>query len=211
MLKRMFAFVGFICLTFPAMAEPMRTVEVTPEKAAAGAKLFQLCTPCHGTEGKQRAPRAALLTSKTFLEAASDKMLIETMTKGRPGTAMTAWANVLKPEQMEQVVAYLRTQTKTEPAKLDESPLKGDAGDGAKLFMRSCVQCHNMRGGHREWGTGILRRPFLDTVSNGYLRYMIRNGKSGTSMQAFAQGPLPELTLTKDQIEHVVAFLRSLP
>jgi mono/diheme cytochrome c family protein len=211
MIKQMVAALGLICLAFPAWAEPMRTVEVTADKAAAGGKLFQLCTPCHGVQGKARAPRAALLTSKTFLAAASDKMIISTITNGRPGTAMTGWANVLKPEQIEEIVSFLRTETKVDAAKLNEGPLTGDAGEGAKLFMRSCVQCHNMRGGHREWGTGILRRPFLNNVTNGYLRYMIKNGKAGTSMQAFANGPLPELTLTPEQVEHVVAFLRSLP
>ncbi|MCB9522465.1 MAG: c-type cytochrome [Myxococcales bacterium] len=214
MLHKALAVIGLLALSMPALAgdpPPMRSVEITPEKAAQGAKLFQLCTPCHGTSGADRVPRAALLTAQSFLEAASDEMIITTIKGGRPGTAMAAWAGVLDRGQMESIVAYLRTQTKTEPAKLDESPLKGDGGEGAKLFMRSCVQCHNMRGGYREWGTGILRKPFLDTVTNGYLRYMIKNGKTGTAMQGFASGPLPELTLSDAQIEHVITFLRSLP
>ncbi len=214
MLHKVLAVLGLMVLSGAAYAAepaPMRTVKVTPEKAAQGAKLFQLCTACHGTSGDDRIPRAALLTSKTFLEAASDDMIIQTIKSGRPGTAMAGWSGVLDQSQMEAVVAYLRTQTPSEPATLDEKPLKGDAGEGAKLFMRSCVQCHNMRGGYREWGTGILRKPFLDSVSNGYLRYLIKKGKSGTAMQAFANGPLPELTLSDAQVEHVVTFLRSLP
>jgi mono/diheme cytochrome c family protein len=196
-------------LATTAMAEPMRTVKVTPEKAATGAKLFSLCAPCHGVNGKDRVARAADLTSKTFLEAASDAFLTTTIKNGRPGTAMVAWSNVLDDAQVEALVAYLRHTAPTEAAKLDESPSKGDAGEGAKIFMKSCVLCHNMAGGHREWGTGILRKAFLSQVSNGYMRYIITKGKSGTAMQGFAgNSPLPELNLNASQVEHVIAFLR---
>ena len=196
-------------LTSTAAAEPMRTVKVTPEAAATGAKLFSLCAPCHGINGKDRVARAADLSSTTFLEAASDSFLKTTIKNGRPGTAMVAWSNVLDEAQVDALVSYLRHQTPTEPATLDESPTKGDAGEGAKIFMKSCVLCHNMAGGHREWGTGILRKAFLSQVSNGYPRYIITKGKSGTAMQGFAgNSPLPELNLNAEQVENVIAFLR---
>ncbi|MCB9539233.1 MAG: c-type cytochrome [Myxococcales bacterium] len=190
--------------------DAMRTVEVTPDKVEQGKALFSLCAPCHAPAEGQTVAHAAHLDSKTFLEAASDSMIVDTILKGRPGTAMVAWSPVLTKAQAEAVVAFLRDRTKTQPAKLDESPVKGDTGRGAEVFVKSCVTCHNMSGGHREWGTGILRKGFQAAVTPGYLRYIIKHGKSGTAMQPFAKGtsPLPELNLTPEQIEDVVTFLR---
>jgi mono/diheme cytochrome c family protein len=190
--------------------DAMRTIEITPAKAEQGKALFSLCAPCHEPAEGQTVAHAAHLDSKTFLEAASDAMIVDTILKGRPGTAMVAWSPVLTKVQAEAIVAYLRDRTKTQPAKLDESPVKGDTGRGAEVFVQSCVTCHNMSGGHREWGTGILRKGFQAAVTPGYLRYIIKHGKSGTAMQPFAKGtsPLPELNLTPQQIEDVVTFLR---
>ena len=59
-------------------------------------------------------------------------------------------------------------------------------------------------------GTGIGRAGFLDSVSNGYLRYVIKHGKSSTPMRPFAAGSkVAVANLSDSQIEDVIAFLRA--
>ncbi len=202
-----------LALTLPGVthAEPKaRTIEITPDRVLVGSTLFRVCAPCHGPEGEGRPGMAARLTSRTYLEAASDEALIKTIAEGRAGTAMVSWRDILTRSQMESIVAYLRQQVPTRPATLDESPRTGDAANGARLFKARCNTCHDPAGARfRQWGTRVTGRPFLSQVSDGYLRYIIAKGKSGTAMQAFAGGaPLPELHLEPKQIEDVIAWLR---
>ena len=131
--------------------------------------------------------------------------------EGRSGTAMVAWKGVLTRAQIEGIVVFLRAQVPTKPAKLDESPVKGDVAKGEALFKRSCATCHDPTGDrYRQWGTSITGRMFLAQVSDGFLRHLIKNGKSGTAMQPFkGSSPLPELNLRDEDVEHVVAWMRA--
>ncbi len=58
-------------------------------------------------------------------------------------------------------------------------------------------------------GTGIGREAFLDSATNGYLRYVIKHGKSDTPMRGFAgDDPVAVANLDDDEIENVIAYLR---
>ena len=110
-------------------------------------------------------------------------------------------------------MAFLRSLNETDPAPLDESPNRGDATKGATLFREICSACHGRTGaGYQETanGTGIGRKAFLDEASDGFLRYIIRHGKSDTAMRGFATGdPIAVANLTDDDIENVIAYLRA--
>jgi hypothetical protein len=59
-------------------------------------------------------------------------------------------------------------------------------------------------------GTGIGRKSFLNSVSNGFIRYLTNHGKSHTPMRPFAyDSKVAVANLTGQQIEDVIAFLRS--
>ena len=156
---------------------------------------------------------APSLVSKSFLEAASDEMLVKTISAGRKGTTMIAWNEDLEPKQIEAVVAYLRSLNPTEPATLNESPLNGDAVRGEAIFTSVCANCHGRSGaGYQESGsgTGIGRKVFLDVVSNGYLRYITKNGKDGTAMKAFDEKSRTAVAnLTDQEIEDTIVYLRT--
>ena len=200
----------------PAVAKTgARTIKITAEKVEKGSRLYTLCAACHGSaEGEKQAmkktPKAALLTSKTVLEATTDAELILAIEEGRAGTAMAGWKDVLTRDQTESIIAMLRALNETKPAKLNNGPLKGDAENGAKVFARSCGICHKRgEASYREWGTGIVYKAYLSQVSNGFLRHIIANGASGTSMKGFQKGlPLPEMNLSDQQIDDVIAYLR---
>lgn len=197
-----------------AVAAPVDT-PIPPERLVEeGAKLFETyCVVCHGPGGEGRVGMGPRLASETFLAAASDDMLRTTITKGRMGTTMAAWGNILPPSQIEAVSAYVRSLVPHQPAQLDESELRGKVDAGEQVFTTICAACHGRNGGgymEASSGTGIGRKVFLDTVSNGFLRYIIKHGKTQTPMKSFqADAPAAVANLTDEQIEDVIAFMRA--
>lgn len=209
------AILAVVVVTFSAQAagEGTRFVKVTKERAESGKMLYQRCAVCHGSKGVGRVGMAPRLTSETFLEAASDEMLTKTITLGRMGTTMVPWGGQLKADQIGDIIAYIRHLEPTEPATLDESPLRGNAKNGAKVYRQICAMCHGRSGaGYMESGsgTGIGRKAFLDQVSDGYMRYIIKKGKSDTGMRPFSEkSKVAVANLSDAEIEDIIAHLRA--
>ena len=190
----------------------LRSVEVSTRSAATGKVLFGTCTACHGQDAKGRVGVGPRIASKTYLAAASDTFLLDTIREGREGTTMVAWRDRFNDEQIESLVAYLRSLHDVEPAELDESPLRGDAANGAKIFRSVCSGCHGRAGaGYQETanGTGIGRRAFLDAASNGFIRYVVAHGKTQTAMRGFSlESKTAVANLTPQEIDDTIAYLR---
>ena len=185
----------------------------TPESIAKGKELFETrCHSCHGIDGMGKMGLGPAVASETFLAAATDKMLLTTVAVGRPGTTMIPWKSSMKPEEIQAVVAYLRSMTPHEPAKLDESPLRGDLETGEGIYRTICGACHGSSGaGYSEAGagTGIGRKAFLDTVTDGYIRYLVNHGKSGTQMRPFQlKASTAVANLSQEEIDSVIEYLR---
>jgi mono/diheme cytochrome c family protein len=90
------------------------------DAAAGEAKFKQLCATCHGAAGKGDGPAAAGLRPKprSFHDAAwqakvDDDYLRTVISKGGPAVGlapiMTGWGHALKGDQLEDVVAYIRS------------------------------------------------------------------------------------------------------
>lgn len=189
----------------------LRRIEVKPRNIAAGKEKFKPCTQCHGDTGDGRIGTGPRLNSDSFLAAASDDFLFNTIKDGRAGSTMVSWAKSgYSDRDIEDVIAYMRSWKEVGPAQLDESPLKGDIKAGEVVFTSICSACHGRTGaGYQETanGTGIGRRAFVNVASNGYLRYIIKHGKSGTQMKSFTTG-VNVADLTPADIENVIAYLR---
>lgn len=200
----------------PESAEPAkptgpRTVEVKPRNVASGGEKWKPCSRCHGDQGEGRIGAGPSLNSESFLAAASDEFLFETIKHGRAGSTMPSWEKSdYSDRDIEDVIAFIRSWKEVPPAELDESPLKGDIKAGEVVFSSICAACHGRTGaGYQETanGTGIGRRAFLNVASNGYLRYIVKHGKSGTQMRSFIDGT-NVADLTDADIENVIAYLR---
>ena len=192
----------------------MRTIEVSAERVAMGSESFAAnCVPCHAADGSGRLGTGPALNSATFLAAASDDYLVRTIARGREGTTMPSWARSLDREHVEGIVAFMRSWSEVEPAELDDAVAEGDAEAGGERFREICAACHGINGaGYQETsnGTGIGRSAFLADASNGYLRHIIRHGKSNTPMRPFGRpDPVAVANLTDADIENVIAHLRS--
>ncbi len=76
-----------------------------------------------------------------------------------------------------------------------------------------CSGCHGRSGaGYQETanGTGIGRKGFLDSASNGFIRYIVSHGKSQTKMRGFAAKNITAVAnLSHQEIEDTIAYLRA--
>jgi len=119
---------------------------------------------------------------------------------------MSAWATdhggPLSNADIDAVVALLRSWDHAPQARLDERPPAGNATRGEAIFAEECSQCHGDRGVGGE-NIHIGSADFLNGATNGFLRYAISKGRTGTSMPGYAD------SLGADRIEDVVALLRT--
>ncbi len=95
-------------------------VAITPDAVAGernlarGKKLYEkYCLACHGPQGRGDGtvrfdPPVADLTSNEVL-LKPDSRLLKSIHKGRPNTAMDAWAARLSDEAIHDVLAYVLT------------------------------------------------------------------------------------------------------
>jgi mono/diheme cytochrome c family protein len=71
------------------------------------------CMACHGSEGKGDGLLGQRLVPPpgdlTATEAKSDQDLLQTIQNGRAGTAMPSWKGSLSPEEIQNVLAYIRS------------------------------------------------------------------------------------------------------
>ncbi|MBI3982012.1 MAG: cytochrome c, partial [Gemmatimonadetes bacterium] len=80
-----------------------------------GGEVFKAqCVACHGARGKGDGPAAVALTPRpanladaTRMEQLSDDSLVQVVTAGRK--AMPGYGKILTPEQILEVVAYVRS------------------------------------------------------------------------------------------------------
>ena len=73
--------------------------------AAAGAKVFEACVPCHGQDGWSAA--APSLAGDTFQRIASDAFIRHTVLNGRPGTTMPQFK--LSEKEVADLIAHIRS------------------------------------------------------------------------------------------------------
>ncbi len=187
------------------------------EFASDGATLFAaFCSGCHGQDGLgRRLPGLVSFPSVAnpdFLAIASDDFLRRTIEQGRPGRRMPGWLKDggLRAGDIDLLVSYLRRLGGgPEPAAVQ--PARRAAGDpaaGKQLFVSLCAGCHGPEGKGGE-GPALNNKAFLESASDAYLTETIRRGRRGTAMASFVEPSPVRPALTQNDIEAIVAYLRS--
>ena len=106
----------------PAAAKPAATPPASPESIANGAALYKRqCVMCHGATGAGDGPAAKTLkgklpslADKATMAKHSDAHIIDAITNGKKTEIgnMPALGKRLKPEEITDIVNYVRTLAK---------------------------------------------------------------------------------------------------
>lgn len=190
------------------------------EFSSTGETIYtSVCSSCHGANGQgMRFPGLVpnpSITNPDFLELASDDFLAATIQKGRTGRPMLGWSereNGLTADEVRSLVTYIRKLGGNIQHVPDDRPqiwAKGDANLGLRLFESNCAGCHGKTGEGLE-GPALNNKNFMDSVSDGFLFETISRGRRGTIMQGFNSSSVVRRALTKEEIESIVVYLRSL-
>jgi putative heme-binding domain-containing protein len=149
---------------------------------AGDAKMAQLgefqfranCAFCHGLGGRGGG-RGPDLTRAKKKHGSADADLFRTINEGVPGTAMppngaTQQGVGMTPEEIWQVITYIRSVEKKAPAEMP-----GDAAHGKSLFDGSaaCATCHMMNGKGGRLGPDLTAAGSARSID--YLIESVRN------------------------------------
>ena len=181
----------------------------------AGQRLFVgHCAGCHGPNAE--GATGPQLSNPVFLSSATDVMLREWISFGKEGTEMRGFrkggqgVTELTDRQIEDVVAYLR-RLERERTAADRVVAKSPHGRpelGAALYVGNCAGCHGDRGEGAS-GPALSNSNFLRFASDGFLMATMALGRSGTEMRPVKRSPQSILGLSSDEVNNIVAFMRS--
>lgn len=196
-----------IVLLLAACGAPRPQNVAAPPPPPGAALYARTCAVCHGADGEgYKADRAPALNNPDYLASASDAFLRAAIADGRAGTSMSAWGALhggpLSGDDADALVAYIRAWESGEKADLDERPVSGSAARGVERYAADCAKCHGARGVGGP-GPHIGDPAFLQSASNGFLRYAIRRGRRQTEMYGYATA------LGDAGVEDVLAALRA--
>lgn len=102
----------------PAAGQAVKNPFDGDAAAAAEGKQIYLkngCYACHGHEAEGAV--GPDLTDDEWIFAPSDKMIFNTIAKGRKGTVMSPFAGQMTPDEIWKVVEYLRDKNRQRNAK----------------------------------------------------------------------------------------------
>lgn len=154
-----------------AQAEKMRL-----EAAEKGKQLYLThCSRCHGPAGGPQR-RIKAINSKNYLKAVDDTVLYKIIERGIPRTGMAALGDKeggpLNPEQIKDLVAFIRAWEKTAPVYPETPPAKEQPlfaqEEAAHVGSKSCIACHE--GLHKKevdtWRSSPMARMAFPLIRN---------------------------------------------
>ena len=198
-----------------AMAVTQEESKVDKKKAIAELYLKN-CSICHGDngDGDTRA-RAGMspqprnfTTAQSAIELTRERM-IKSVTEGRPGTAMVGHKGRLTPQQISDLVDFIRATFMQVPvAAAGQQPAAVSLGE--KIYTQNCAVCHGDNGNTAYWaknGLDPAPRDFTSPEAQSVLTrsrmvHSVTHGRPGTGMMPFSK------RLSADEIRAVVGFIR---
>jgi cbb3-type cytochrome c oxidase subunit III len=188
------------------------------EFASDGATIFgAFCSGCHGADGQGRRLPGLVsfpsIANSDFLAIAPESLIAKTIEQGRPGRRMPGWLKDggLRPAEIKAVIAHLRTLSAATPTP-DTRPARwitASAAEGKRLFESVCAGCHGAQGKGGE-GPALNNKVLQEAATDSYFVETVARGRRGTAMAGFLNPSPVRPTLTRADIECLVAYLRSL-
>lgn len=167
------------------------------------------CSVCHGDKGDGRSRAQGSLNPPPvdFTTPSASRLtragMIEAVTNGRPGTAMTPWKTQLNAKEIASVVDYIRNT-------FMPAAITTDSGRGRTVYSRDCSVCHGEKGDGRSRAQGSFNPPPRDFTKPGLsaeltLQRMIASityGRPETAMAGFKS------QLSNEDISAVANYIR---
>jgi mono/diheme cytochrome c family protein len=167
----------------------------------AGATIFSVtCLVCHGENGlgTEKAPP---INRQDFLSAVGDVELLDIIAEGQLAKGMPRWGQVLRPAEIGDVVAFIRSWEAAAVVPVTPPP-EGDVAAGARLYIAGCAACHGAAG-EGAVGPSLRNNTFISEADDEALREVIVEGIPDTSM------PPWEGDLSDKEVLDLVALMRN--
>jgi len=178
-----------------------------------GESLFGVfCSACHGPRGEGRrfpglASTFPAIGEPDFLALADDSFLRKTLTDGRPGRRMPAWGTKdggLRPEEVDALVAYLRSLEPAAPSMEQVMAAPIDLEGGKRTFTAQCAPCHGASGEGSAIAPPLAAEDNPATHDDSRIYGTVTVGVGGTAMGSFRRLDAPAL-------HSLIAAVRALP
>ncbi len=188
----------------PARME-LQSEEIHLESVTRGRSIYsEQCSLCHGDKGEGGAGPA--LNSKNLLLAATDQIMFETISAGRPDTIMPAWAQInggpLTIEGIWDLVHFMRLWEENAPD-LSGQEFVPDASRGMAIYINSCIVCHDDNGSGSNDAPAINRQSSLNSHDNEWYRGVITYGRPTKGMPTWGA------ILSPNQVEDMIALMEA--
>lgn len=190
---------------------------VTANASTQSAEIYsKTCSVCHGEKGDGKSHAISGLNpppkdfSKPGLKTKLTRnSMIQIVSNGKPGTAMTGFKSQLNAKQISELVDYVREQFMYD--NVGKSILKNNNTGGKSIYALTCSVCHGEDGSGAVWGKTSLYPPPVNFTLKNKVRDLPRErminavtyGRPGTAMTAFAS------QLNAEQVEEVVDYIRN--
>ena len=186
-----------------------------PDSVLDPVVLFsQNCAGCHGADGRKGAAKD--LSDPVYLAIVDDETLRSTISKGRPGTAMSAFAQkeggMLTDDQVTAIIRGIRERWGKPNALAGVAAPSyaatqlGNAQPGEAVYANFCASCHGAgdKGGPK---AGSVTNPsYLSLISDQGLRTIVITGRPDFGAPDWREN-IPGHPMADQQISDVVAWL----
>ena len=188
-----------------------------PDSVLDPVVLFnQNCQGCHGAEGKNGP--AMMLSDPVYLALVDDDTLRSVISKGRPGTAMSAFAQdeggMLTNEQLNAIIRGIRERWSKpnalggETAPPYAAKSAGDAAHGQRVYGTFCASCHGADGNGGPKAGSIVDHAYLSLITDQGLRTIVITGRPDFNAPDWRNN-VPGHPMSDQEITDVVAWLAS--
>jgi len=186
-----------------------------PESVLDPIVLYsQNCAGCHGAEGR-KGP-AMDLSDPVYLAIVDDDTLRTTISKGRAGTAMSAFAQkeggMLTDEQVNSIIHGIRERWSKPNVLVNvavpvyAANTSGNPQQGQAVYATYCVSCHGTadKGGPK--AGSVINPSYLSLISDQGLRTIVITGRPDFGAPDW-RGNVPGRPMGEQEITDVVAWL----
>ena len=174
----------------------------------------QNCAGCHGADGR-KGP-AIDLSDPVYLGIVDDDTLRTTISKGRPGTAMSAFAQkeggMLTDEQVNAIIRGIRERwNKPNVLAVIAAPSyaakeQGNSQQGQAVYATYCASCHGEGDKAGPKAGSVTNASYLSLISDQGLRTIVIAGRPDFGAPDW-RGNVPGRPMSEQEITDVVAWL----